>query len=189
MNIKDNLVKHGIVQKGHFRLSSGFHSDIYINKDSIYLYPDLYDDVIDKITDLIVAEVSKQELHVVVGLEKGSIPIAGPSAIIVDRPFIYADKKGNAFSFRKSFAKYLPGKSAIIIEDILTTGKSISKAIKAVKDLKGRVTAILCIWNRNNYLREINGIKIHSLINEKVGYWKKTNCVLCKKDIKFTEIK
>ena len=189
MSIKDELIKKGIVQKGHFKLSSGFHSNVYINKDSIYLYPDLYEKVVDEITDLIVAKVSKQELEAVIGLEKGSMPLAGPAAIMVDRPFMYADKKGNTFTFRKSYSENMAGKAVIVIEDIITTGKSLSKAIEAIKKLKGKVTAIFCIWNRNKHLKKINGINIYSLIDERVDYWKKTTCLLCKKNIRFTKIK
>jgi orotate phosphoribosyltransferase len=189
MNLKEKLLKNGIIQKGHFKLSSGFHSNVYINKDSIYLHPNLYDDILDGMTDLIVKTVSKQELDAVVGLEKGSIPLAGPVGIIVDRPFMYADKKGNTFTFRKNYAEYMVHKNIILIEDIVTTGKSLSKAMKVIESLKGKVTAIFCIWNRSKKLEKVNNINIYSLIDEKVDYWDKSSCLLCKRNIKFTQIK
>lgn len=189
MTIKDDLIKKGVVQRGHFKLSSGFHSDTYINKDLIYVYPDLYDRLSEEIASSISDNMYAEQVDVIVGLEKGSIPLASAIAILVDRSFVYADKKNNNFMFRKSYIPFIAEKKIVIIEDILTTGKSLLKAIRAVEKIGGEVTNIFCIWNRNAKLSHINNLKINSLINEKVGYWRKEECSLCSKRKKFTVIK
>lgn len=170
--MKDLLKKYGVIKTGHFKLSSGKHSNQYINKDAIYSNPMLFDKVLEKMW----YKISEYEntFDIITGPAIAGAILAAPISIMFDKIFVYPEKVKEKFSenmiFRRGYDKILKGKRVWIVEDIVTTGGSIEKTINAVEKCNGSVVGISVIWNRGR--RYVGGFPTFSLINEFVpSYW------------------
>lgn len=173
---------HNIIQKDHFLLSSGAHSNMYINKDVIHLCPALYDMVINNFVSFIRKQLSfynPLSKYIVTGPAIAGAMFARSVADRLKLAFIYPEKINKEMVFRRGFNKSIINSNIIIVEDIVTTGSSIEKTIKAVETNGGKVFKILCIWNRSNW----NKYPIYSIINEKVDSYDSKYCPLCEQGI------
>ncbi|MCK4308335.1 hypothetical protein KAW50_08930 [candidate division WOR-3 bacterium] len=183
--MKELFEKHGVIKTGHFKLTSGKHSAQYINKDAIYSNPMLFDIVVQRMRGKI--NVYKDMIDVVTGPAIAGAILAAPVSLLLNKIFVYPEKaddkplagnpgKGTKMVFRRGYDKILKGKRVWIVEDIITTGGSVEKTIRAVEECGGKITGVSVIWNRcRNPLRELwrmDSVLLLSLINEFVpSYW------------------
>lgn len=176
--LKELFEKYGVIKIGHFKLTSGKHSNQYINKDAIYCIPDLYYLVTRKMHSNILNNVPYDSYDVITGPAIAGSILAAPIALKSNKIFVYPEKIDEKMLFRRGYDKILKDKRVWIIEDIITTGRSIEKTIDAVEKCRGHVVGISAIWNRGQY--KIAGIPFLSLINEAViSYWP-DECPNCK---------
>jgi len=88
--------------------------------------------------------------------------------------------KEGGYLFRKSFQKSVAGKNILLVDDVLTTGGSITELMLAVTRLKGKVVAIAVICNRGGYGPErFFGLPVISLYKMKLKTSLKEECLLC----------
>lgn len=136
-----------VVKYGHFILTTGLHSNTYINKDAMALYPRLFELILTRFS------AAAQKIHdaydVIVSPAVAGIPFGSPLANIRKKVFIYPEKKDGKMVFREVFQEYLKGKRVLVIEDIVTTGGSILKTADAIVDCGGDYIGSFCIWNRD----------------------------------------
>jgi orotate phosphoribosyltransferase len=186
----------GVVKRGHFKLTSGKHSDLYINKDSIMYYPDLFKMVVIEFTAMIVQYTS--DCEVVTGPAVAGAVLAAPVSILSSKHFVYPEKiedepfagdpsKWWKMVFRRGYDKGIQGKKLLIIEDIITTGGSVIKTIEAIISNGGYPNDVFCIWNRSGWTYP--GIEVSSLINKKVDSWWPEECPLCTQGIELQDPK
>jgi len=180
------LEKHGVVLSGHFKLTSGKHSNTYINKDSIYCKTDLFELVIRNMIFEIAMSFNGYE--VITGPAIAGAILAAPIANTIGKTFVYPEKvedqplhgdpsKWWKMEFRRGYDKVIKDKRVLIVEDIITTGSSVEKTIKAIQECDGIPIGVMAIWNRTGWHK----LSIKSLINEKVDSWWPQNngCPLC----------
>lgn len=189
----EELKNSGIILSGHFRLRSGKHSDLYINKDLILTKPALFRNVLIefqyKISNLIHC-ISNSQLEnlVITGPAVAGAIFSAPLSYMSRIPLVYPEKVEvsgvDTMLFRRGFDSFLSGKSVILIEDIVTTGDSILQTIDAVEKCKGIILRTFSLWDRGSYLSDI--ISYDSLINRAVPSWFPAGCPLCKNHVKFT---
>jgi len=190
MNYEEFLIDNNIIKKGHFFLSSGQHSDTYINKDSIFCNPYVFHKIVHKITKLTISF----KYDIITGPAVAGAILAAPVSIILsNKKFVYPEKfKSNDnidyMCFRRGYDKIIKNQKILIIEDIITTGSSVIKTMNSICNLGGSVAGIICIWNRTNWKPD-NNIKIESIINKQVESWVKNECPLCSKNIPLTDPK
>lgn len=169
--LKKNLKDMGVIKEGTFILRSGKKSNFYIDKDLIYSNPELFKKIIDHLKCKIIFNVNTEKFDVIVGPEKGGLVLSAPIALEFNKIFAFTEKKirqeANSMVFRDVYAEIMKEKRILIVEDIMTTGGSVSKTINAVKKAKGYVVGIVCIWNRGN-IDEINSVPVHSVIYEQI---------------------
>lgn len=200
MILISQLKKYGVIYDGHFLLSSGRHSDRYINKDALYAIPNLFAQVIDNFSDILFHfefdDIDDIEYDVITGPAIAGAILAAPLAIRFNKIFVYPEKmteskfvgfpikqvtKENIMKFRRGYNKIIQDKKVVIIEDIITTGASVQKTIDAIRLCGGECIAVLAIWNRSKW--KPKGIEVISLVNELVESWSSIDCPLCKKSI------
>lgn len=190
-HIFDMMVNHDIVKYGHFKLTSGLHSDKYINKDDVLAFPKLYTTIIKSMVD--IAEDSFEYQYVTGPSIAGSI-FAAMFAIKTNSPFAYPEKissisTGQVMKFRRGFEYKITGKHVLIIEDIITTGGSVQKTINAVEECGAIVSGIISLWNRTGWTPDAKSIICKSLINIPVDSYTEEMCPLCKSGIVLTDPK
>lgn len=169
--------KYEVIKEGHFILTSGKHSDKYINKDKVWQYPTISRIIIN----LLKVETSHFWFDVITGPALAGAVWAAPVSHLLKYPFVYPDKQfSGRMLFRRGFDRYIENKRVLIIEDIVTTGSSIRKTVDSINRCNGKLAGIVSIWNRSGWRPKDHQIKIRSLINQPVDSWYESECPLCK---------
>jgi len=163
----------GAFLTGHFLLSSGLHSDTYIQCAKVLKYPD-YSELFGKL----IAKKVESKIDYVVSPALGGIIIGYEVARTLKVPFLFAerDEKGNMSLRRDQVIKN--NSKILIVEDVITTGKSTLEVAKLVESDGGVVTSFACIVNRSSK-EVLENREIISLVNIKAATYSPENCPLC----------
>lgn len=200
MRFREMLEEAKVVKNGHFLLSSGRHSNVYINKDSIFSNPLLFQYVKDVIMSHTLDDISNYD--VVTGPAIAGSILAAPIAMSTGLIFVYPEKvtktcvnpktqnvfeHPNGMQFRRGYDKVISGKRILLIEDIITTGGSVQQTIDAATECGGTVKDVISIWNRSGWKPKT--CSVFSIINDKVESWDKEDCPDCQNGIPLTDPK
>lgn len=188
---------YNIVKSGHFLLTSGRHSNEYVNKDAIYCIPELFLFIISKIYTTILNNFHTDDFDVITGPAIAGAILAAPVALKLNKIFVYPEKAIHSefaedpnngvvdtkiMNFNRGYDKILKGKRIIIVEDIITTGGSIQMTADAIHLCDGKVVGIVAIWNREEW-KAPNEIKLISLINKTISSYFPNDCPYCQNGI------
>ena len=145
------LVREKAVQKGDFTLSSGKKSDYYIDGKQVTLDPQ----GILLVGRTILAMLQGTQADAVGGPTLGADPIAAAVALLSSQ----TGKPLKAFIVRKEEKKHgtqkriegpllTPGDRVVVVEDVVTSGKSVLEAIREIEKLDCRVVKVICLVDR-----------------------------------------
>ena len=139
------LIDSGAILEGHFLLTSGRHSNKYIEKFRLIEKP-MY-------LDLVCNEMAKKflntEINVVLGAAIGGILISGGVGQKLKVKHIFTERIDGKMILRRGF-KLNEKSKVLIVEDIVTTGGSIFELIDIVKANKSKIVGITSILDRND---------------------------------------
>ena len=155
----------GAILEGHFILSSGLRSPVFLQKARVFMYPDkaerLCRALADKIRAAGYADVSK-----VVSPAIGGIIPGYETARHLGLPAIYTERVEGRFEVRRGF-EVAPGEKLIVVEDIVSTGLSIRECIDCLKEIGADVVAAACLIDRSAGEADV-GVPLVSLTQYKV---------------------
>ena len=137
----------GALLKGHFILSSGLHSDTYLNKSIVSMYPDRTARLCKGLADKAAAALGRVDY--VISPAMGAIIYGYETARHLGCPFMFLERVEGEFQLRRGFAVE-PGAKVLVVEDIVSTGLSAREAIAAVRGAGGDVAALACLVARFN---------------------------------------
>ena len=161
------LKKSNALLEGHFILSSGKHSDKYVQCAKLIQNPKYCEEVAK-----IIAEKVKQagiKVDLCVGPAMGGIIIAYEVARALGVDAIFTERENNEMTLRRGF-EIKEGQKVIIVEDVITTGKSSFETVDVIKAHGGDVVALTSIVNRS-HADEINGLPLISAVKIEVNAW------------------
>ena len=161
------LKKSNALLEGHFILSSGKHSDKYVQCAKLIQNPKYCEEVAK-----IIAEKVKEagiKVDLCVGPAMGGIIIAYEVARALGVDAIFTERENNEMTLRRGF-EIKEGQKVIIVEDVITTGKSSFETVDVIKTHGGDVVALTSIVNRS-HVDEINGLPIISAVKIEVNAW------------------
>ncbi|MGB4704897.1 MAG: orotate phosphoribosyltransferase [Candidatus Saccharicenans sp.] len=166
--------------QGHFKLTSGKHSDVYFEKIKLIERPA----VLEKIIDLLVEEIKndRPDFEYVVSPAYGGIAIGFLTALKLNKLFAFSQRVEEKMTVRSGFSG-LAGSKAIIVEDILTTGGSVQEVLECLKTLGVSVTGIYCLVDRSGGQVLIEGRPVRSLLALKVSAYEPEDCPLCRQGL------
>lgn len=175
----------GVIRSGHFKLSSGLHTDTYIDKDALTARPM----ILWELCHELMMHFSTDQIDVVVGPESGGAKVAFALGWSMDERYAdktietaYAEKSDEGgYIFKRGHAKRLRGKRALIVDDVLTTGETLRKVIEAVEENGGIPHSILVIWDRSEAGGSDLGFHVTSFRKETFPLWDASVCPLCKR--------
>lgn len=182
-NLLTLFEKFGVINHGHFLLSSERHSDTYINKDSAYCIPNVFKEIVINI----FYEQANFRYDVITGPAIAGAVLAAPISTLTGKIFVYPEKIDGFMKFRRGYDKVINRKRILLVEDIITTGNSVVKTIASIQICGGIPVGVISIWNRTGW--KLPGIPVISLINKPVESWDKSECELCKKGVKLQDPK
>ena len=149
--------------EGHFILSSGLHSDQYIQCAKLLSYPKKAEIICASLTEKIKKSLSK--IDIVLSPALGGIIVGYEIAKQLNTQTIFAERIDDKLVLRRGF--FIPRDSnVLIVEDVITTGKSALECSKIVKTNKANLVGFACIIDRsdNNVLikeKIISQIKVN----------------------------
>lgn len=182
MSTEEIFKKSGAILEGHFLLTSGLHSPIYWEKFRILQYPNYT----EQLCRLISAHFSKQKAQVVAGPTTGGIILAYEVARQLGVRGIFAEKEGaNGRAFKRGFG-INSGERVLIVDDVLTTGKSIREVLSLVAEQGGIVIGIGVLVDRSEQEQEFS-VPLFSCLRSITPTYKPQECPLCAAGIPLTK--
>ncbi|MGD9568230.1 MAG: orotate phosphoribosyltransferase [Sedimentibacter sp.] len=157
--------------EGHFLLSSGKHSNRYCQCAKLMQYPDKTAKVISIVAD----KVKDLGIDVVVGPAMGGITAAYELGRQLNIRAIFTERENNVMTLRRGF-EIKPGEKILIMEDVVTTGKSSVETAKVLENHGGEVIGIGCIVDRKS--SEIH-LPIYSAVELEFETYDSNSCPLC----------
>ena len=139
--------KAGALLRGHFILSSGLHSPIFLQKALVFQNPKRT----SKLCKALAKKVEKAEIgkiDVIVSPAVGGIIPGYETARHMDVPAMYVEREEGEFRLRRGF-ELKKGAKVLVVEDIVTTGLSSRECIDAVRKVGGDVVAEACLIDRS----------------------------------------
>lgn len=163
--------------QGHFKLTSGKHSEWYFEKIRLIEKPG----VLDKIVDLLVEKIrgEQADFEYIVSPAYGAIAIGFLAALKLGKKFAFSQRIEEKMGFRTGWAG-LDGSRAVIVEDILTTGGSVQEVVDGLKTKAVTVTGIYVLVDRTAGSARIAGKPVGSLLPLKVEAFDPEDCPLCR---------
>jgi orotate phosphoribosyltransferase len=177
MDYRKLLEEAGALLEGHFLLTSGLHSDKYIEKMRILENPALAQLFIDRMKDL------SPETDWFVGPTLGGAIIAFELARITGKKSAFAERSDQGRELKREFT-IADSDRIVIVDDILTTGSSITETIKAVN--KGKILSAVVMIDRSSDKTGID-IPIKAVFKYRIKNYQPETCYLCKQGITLTK--
>lgn len=136
----------GALREGHFVLSSGLHSPIFLQKNLVFMHADACERLCKALAEKIIETVGS--VDVCVSPAVGGIIPGYETSRHLKVPSIYVEREGGVFKFRRGF-HIEAGQKVVMVEDIVTTGLSSRECIEAINLAGGDVVAAACIVDRS----------------------------------------
>jgi len=169
----------GAIQKGHFKLTSGVHSDTYIQCAQIMQHPGFMHNLCSELGK----KFRGDDIDVIVGPAIGGIIMAHVMARVLG-PWvraIFTERENGKMTLRRSF-EIKEGEKVLVVEDVTTTGSSVREVIDIVKSRQGKVVGVGVLIDRSG--GEVDfGIKTEKLLTVDIKTYLPEECPLCKKGI------
>ena len=133
--------------EGHFVLSSGLHSDKYVQCAQLLSKPNKAKEICLSLADKI--KENFKSIDLIVSPAMGGVVIGYEIGRILDKETIFAERVNGKFELRRGF-NIKKDQKILIVEDVITTGKSSLECADMVSKLNGNVIGYACIIDRSN---------------------------------------
>jgi orotate phosphoribosyltransferase len=178
----------GAIRQGHFELSSGLHSDTYVQCALVLQHPKLA----EKLGAELAAEFAGLRIDAVVSPALGGVilghevaralgrahtAVAGAPGTGIPAIFVERDRSGR-MTLRRGFS-IEPGASVLVVEDVWTTGGSTFETIRVVEEAGGRVVAAGALIDRSQGRLELP-VQTESLLQLDIKSYEADSCPLCR---------
>ena len=171
-DVVEILNKSDALLEGHFLLSSGKHSNRYVQCAKVLRFPQYAEQVLSTV----VEQIKDLDIDLVVGPAMGGVIVSYELGRQLNKETVFTERKDGVMELRRGF-EVKPGAKIIIAEDVVTTGKSTIETKEALEKLGGEVIGVACIANRTS--KDI-GMPIYSAIKLDIQVYDADECPLCK---------
>ena len=173
MDLLKEFQETGALLSGHFQLSSGLHSDRYLQCATLLQWPDRA----ERIGRLLAQELRPSGAGVVVSPALGGVIIGHEVARALGVRALFTERKDGRMQLRRGF-RLEPSERVAVVEDVFTTGKSTRETIEAIGQLGGSVVAAGSIVDRGLPAGALP-VETKSLLSLQVPAWPADQCPLC----------
>lgn len=178
-DLQKMLGETGALLHGHFRLSSGLHSSDYVQCALLLEHPRNAKAVGAELATLIRPLAPSK----IVSPALGGVIIGYVVAEALDLPFIFTERKDGQMMLRRGF-RIAKDEPVVIVEDVVTTGKSTRETADAVRAAGGRVVGFASILNRSGRQNPYDAAFVF-LLSMSLETYSETICPLCSSGVPF----
>ena len=175
LSLKDSLVvlkKTNALLEGHFILSSGLHSPMYIQCAKLLSHPNLASKICISLSKKIKKGIKNFDL--ILSPAMGGIIVGYEIGKLLNKETIFCERVSGKFSLRRGF-NIKKNSKVLIVEDVITTGKSSLECVKLIKKCNAKLAGFACIIDRSNKINLKIKKKIISQVKIKIPTFKKKN--------------
>jgi orotate phosphoribosyltransferase len=163
----------GALLEGHFLLTSGRHSNQYMQCAQVLQYPAYT----EKLAQDLAGKFAQDGIELVIGPAMGGIIVSYEVARQLGVPSIFAERKDGKMEIRRGFT-IKPGQKVLVVEDVVTTGGSVREVMEAVRAAGGTVAGVAVLVDRSN--GQVNfGVKQEAVLSMEIQSWEPADCPLC----------
>jgi orotate phosphoribosyltransferase len=167
----------GALLQGHFRLSSGLHSPNYVQCARLLQHPR----DAKALGEALGERLRRLEPRKIVAPALGGVIIGYTVAEALGLPFVFTERKDGAMTLRRGFA-IGSGERIVIVEDVVTTGKSTRETAAVIGQLGGDVVGFASILNRSGRENPFDA-PYETLMRLDLDAFEEAACPLCEKDV------
>lgn len=180
-DVKQLLLDFDGLLNGHFCLTSGLHSGTYFQCAKLYQYPP----VVKTLAKELAKKLEELEFDTVVSPAIGAIIFGYEVAAAADKRNLFVERKDGQMQLRRGYI-LKKGERVLIVEDVITTARTIFETIEALKEFEIEVAGVACIVDRSaGKLKD--KLNITSLLQIDPVTYTPEECPLCKLGIELTK--
>lgn len=173
-DVRELLEGSGAFREGHFELSSGLHSQAYVQCALLLEDPRRA----RRVGRALARLLASLRPAAVVSPALGGVIIGHEVAEALGVPFRFTERKDGRMTLRRGF-HLAPGERVVIVEDVVTTGKSTNEAAEVVREAGGSVLAVGSVVDRTGGGEPFD-VPFFSLIDLALSSWPPGECPLCR---------
>lgn len=172
--ITEILKDAGVLLEGHFLLTSGKHSNRYLQCARIFRHTKYAEPLCKQLAE----QFANDQVDVVIGPAMGAVQMAYEVSRHLGCENFFAEREDGKMTLRRGFA-VAPGMRCLLVEDVVTTGGSVREVKELVEAAGGIVVGIGSIVDRTGGAIDF-GVPFRPVISFKVEAWEADACPLCK---------
>lgn len=167
---REEVLQHyrdsGALLEGHFLLTSGLHSPVYMQSARVLMHPQRAEALCKALAEKIRASLGPQPVDLVCSPAMGGVVVGYELARQLGVPSIFTERVDGIFALRRGFD--IPkGARVLMAEDVVTTGKSSRECIECIEANGGKTVAASCIVDRSDGEVDL-GVPLFALCGFKV---------------------
>lgn len=180
--VKEMFIAAGAIMEGHFLLTSGLHSPMYVEKFNVLQHPECT----EKLCRSLAEKFRDEKIQTVVGPMTGGILLAHEVGKALGTRAIFTERENGHMTFRRGFSLE-KGERVLIVEDIVTTGGSVKEVIDVVRASGGVPVAVGMLVDRSGGKASFGDVPYQALLHLDVTTYEPQSCPLCEKGMPMTK--
>lgn len=173
--------EHAALLEGHFVLSSGLHSDRYIQCALVLQHPR----IAEQLCSELAARLRHHGASVVAAPALGGVIVAHEVARALGVRAVFTERQEGVMTLRRGFG-LAPGEATLVVEDVITTGGSTRETMNCLEQAGGRVVGVGALIDRSGGTADL-GVPKATLVTLSVRNYKPADCPLCKSGLPATK--
>src|SRR6266850_2507858 len=170
----DRYEKRGALLRGHFRLTSGLHSDLYLQSALVLQHPE----DAAALGEGLAARFRTDGVQTVLAPAIGGILVAHEVARALGVRALFTEREDGVMRLRRGFA-LTPAERCLVVEDVITTGGSTREVVECVRASGGAVVGVGSLIDRSGGAAAFD-VKRAALATVSATTWPPEACPLCK---------
>ena len=180
--VKELGFKTNAIMEGHFLLTSGLHSPMYVEKFNVLQHPKYT----EQLCQALAEKFADQKIETVVGPVTGGILLAHEVGKALGTRAIFTERENGKMTFRRGF-KLAPGERVLIVEDIVTTGGSVKEVIDVVLESGAIPVGVGLLVDRSGGKIDFGTVPYQALLHLDVTTYAPETCPLCQNNVPMTK--
>ena len=172
--VRSLLEEHGAIKSGHFKLSSGKHTDVFVQSAEILMHPGID----ERLGHELAERFADAKPTIVLGPAMGGVIVGHEIARKLSVPMVYAEREEGKLTLRRGFTLD-PEARVLIAENTVTTGGSQKEAIDLARTYDVEIVGVAAIVDRSPGVSF--GVPFEALLHIDANAWEAKDCPLCAK--------
>ncbi|MDD3363777.1 MAG: orotate phosphoribosyltransferase [Syntrophomonas sp.] len=168
------FVESGALMEGHFKLTSGRHSNRYMQCAQVLQYPQFT----EKLAAHIAEKYAGEKIDWVIGPAMGGIIVSYEVARHLKVPSIFCERQDGKMELRRGF-KLKAGDRVLVVEDVVTTGGSVVEVMDIVRQSGAEVVGVAVLVDRSGGKVDF-GVRTEAVLSMDIESWEGSDCPLCR---------